>query len=233
MLGGPGMDHVQIHESKFGKRKYRRGHRVEGVWILGLVEAIYLGPTSVRERQQDGTYSTRVVEKHKAERRFLCTLPNRIARTLIPIIRKYALPGTTIRTDGWRAYSGLHQGMWNRVKKDLSARHRTKKECPYRLVEYLWHYENRNNIWNALARRFDHYQLITEETESGDFLDGDPTEEMDEMHAIDIQLDDSSDSGSEAGSQNDLDYNPEIRSEPRRAIRRVTRSRRAVVVIEN
>lgn len=206
-LGGPGVDHVQIDESKFGKRKYNRGHRVEGVWVLGLVEAIYLGPTSVRERQQDGTYSIRVVEKYKAGRRFLCTLPNRNARTLIPIIRKYVLPGTTIRTDGWRAYSGLHrreymdrrtgalvvalanddqymyqhqvvnhsinfatedhvrqnrtvglintniiEGMWNHVKKDLSARHRTKKECPYRLVEYLWHYENRNNIWNALVR---------------------------------------------------------------------------------
>ncbi|KAG1435618.1 hypothetical protein G6F56_013903 [Rhizopus delemar] len=85
MLGGPGVDHVQIDESKFGKRKYHRGHRVEGVWVLGLVEAIYLGPTSVRERQQDGTYSVRVVEKYEAGRRFLCTLPNRNARTLIPI----------------------------------------------------------------------------------------------------------------------------------------------------
>lgn len=29
---------LEIDESKFGKRKYNRGHHVEGVWILGCVE---------------------------------------------------------------------------------------------------------------------------------------------------------------------------------------------------
>jgi len=29
---------VGLDESKFGKRKYSKGHRVEGVWILGMVE---------------------------------------------------------------------------------------------------------------------------------------------------------------------------------------------------
>ncbi|KAG1442410.1 hypothetical protein G6F56_011072 [Rhizopus delemar] len=56
---------------------------------------------------------------------------------------------------------------------------------------------------------------------------------MDEMHVIDIGLDDSSDSESEAGLQNDSDYNPKTISEPPRAIRRITRSRRAVVIIKN
>jgi hypothetical protein len=36
-IGGNGMI-VEIDESKFGKRKYNRGHRVEGVWILGMIE---------------------------------------------------------------------------------------------------------------------------------------------------------------------------------------------------
>ncbi len=29
---------VEMDESKFGKRKYHQGHRVEGVWVVGAVE---------------------------------------------------------------------------------------------------------------------------------------------------------------------------------------------------
>ncbi|XP_069968835.1 uncharacterized protein [Bactrocera oleae] len=36
-IGGPGKK-VQIDESKFGKRKYNKGRRVEGYWVLGMVE---------------------------------------------------------------------------------------------------------------------------------------------------------------------------------------------------
>jgi hypothetical protein len=36
-VGGEGVV-VELDESKFGKRKYHRGHMVEGVWVLGGVE---------------------------------------------------------------------------------------------------------------------------------------------------------------------------------------------------
>lgn len=36
-LGGPGMI-VEIDESKFGRRKYHRGHKVEGQWVFGGIE---------------------------------------------------------------------------------------------------------------------------------------------------------------------------------------------------
>jgi hypothetical protein len=36
-IGGLGII-VEEDESKFGKRKYHRGHRIEGVWVIGGVE---------------------------------------------------------------------------------------------------------------------------------------------------------------------------------------------------
>ena len=36
-LGGIG-EIVEIDESKFGKRKYHRGHRVEGQWVFGGIQ---------------------------------------------------------------------------------------------------------------------------------------------------------------------------------------------------
>jgi hypothetical protein len=36
-IGGPGKT-IQIDESKFGKRKYHRGHKLEGQWVFGGIE---------------------------------------------------------------------------------------------------------------------------------------------------------------------------------------------------
>ena len=36
-IGGKGLV-VEIDESKFGKRKYWRGHKVEGCWVFGGLE---------------------------------------------------------------------------------------------------------------------------------------------------------------------------------------------------
>ena len=37
IIGGPGII-VEIDESKFGKRKYYKGRRVDGVWVFGGIE---------------------------------------------------------------------------------------------------------------------------------------------------------------------------------------------------
>lgn len=82
-IGGPGRI-VQIDEAKFGRRKYHRGRRVKGHWILGLIE--------------DGSDDLRLE---------ICPDNIRSAAVLVPLIQKHVAPGTLIRTDGWKGYSSL------------------------------------------------------------------------------------------------------------------------------
>ena len=64
-IGGYGK-RVQIDESKFGKRKYHRGHRIEGQWVFGGIE--------------EGT-----------RRNFMVCVEKRDAATLIPLIERSVL----------------------------------------------------------------------------------------------------------------------------------------------
>jgi len=81
MIGGEGKV-VEIDESKFGKRKYHRGHYVKGQWVFCGIER--------------GTGQT-----------FLVAMHERSAETLIGLIKQWILPGTTIISDCWVAYSSL------------------------------------------------------------------------------------------------------------------------------
>ena len=69
-LGGPGKI-VEIDESKIGKRKYHRGHVVEGQWVFGRIE----------------------VDSRKC---FIVTVEDRTEATLIAHIQDWIEPGTTI-----------------------------------------------------------------------------------------------------------------------------------------
>ncbi|CAK1587671.1 unnamed protein product [Parnassius mnemosyne] len=75
---------VQIYESKFGKRKYNKGRRIEGHWILGLIE--------------DGSEDLRLE---------VCPENIRSADALVPLINKHVAEDTTVHTDFWRAYDFL------------------------------------------------------------------------------------------------------------------------------
>ena len=59
-IGGNGIE-VEIDESKFGKRKYHQGHRVEGQWVFGGQE------------------------KYNKKQFSMIPVPNRKESTLIPI----------------------------------------------------------------------------------------------------------------------------------------------------
>jgi ISXO2-like transposase domain len=151
IIGGPGIM-VQIDESKFGKRKYNRGHPVDGVWILGGVE---------------------ITPERKI---FLKVINNRNANTLVEIITSHVRTGSIIVTDCWRGYSrlglfgyehktvnhsevfvneeGFHtnniEGTWSSLKRNTSARNRTENLIKGKLFEYIWRRKNEGNIWNAL-----------------------------------------------------------------------------------
>jgi transposase-like protein len=82
-IGGPNRT-VEIDESKFGRRKYHRGHPVRGQWVFGGVE-------------------------RESGRLFLVPVPDRTADTLEAIIRDRIEPGTTVISDCWGAYRNLDQ----------------------------------------------------------------------------------------------------------------------------
>ena len=91
-IGGVGCI-VEIDESKFGKRKYNRGRRVVGKWVLcGFCRT---------------TGDCFLVE---------CTGNRRDHNTLITLIKEHVLPGTTILTDKWKGYNALqHHGFPHQV----------------------------------------------------------------------------------------------------------------------
>ena len=80
-VGGPGK-RVEIDESKFGKRKYHRGRRVDGQWVFGGIE-------------------------RESKNSFFACVDDRSAATLIPLILRWVKPGTTIISDCWKAYGSL------------------------------------------------------------------------------------------------------------------------------
>lgn len=113
MIGGPGKV-VEIDESKFGKRKYHRGHRVEGCWVFGGVE-------------------------RESGRAFMIPVKKRSAAYLIPIIRHFVAPGTTIISDCWRAYSGLNQEGFNHLMVNHSLNFKDPETGAHtNTIECLW-----------------------------------------------------------------------------------------------
>jgi transposase-like protein len=82
-IGGIGKT-VEIDESKFGKRKYNKGHHVKGQWVFGGVER--------------GSGKT-----------FLVAVHDRTAETLISTMKQWIHPGTTIISDCWASYSTVSE----------------------------------------------------------------------------------------------------------------------------
>lgn len=152
-IGGPGII-VEIDESKLSKRKYNRGHHVDGVWVVGGVE-------------------------RTAERKlFVVEVENRNAETLKEIIEEYVIHGSIIYTDCWRGYNFLNnnenfthqtvnhsvafidpitnvhtntiEGTWSGLKNKIPKRNRTKTEVGNHILSFIWRRQNEGNLWNRL-----------------------------------------------------------------------------------
>ena len=100
-IGGDGQI-VEIGESEFGKRKYNKGHLVEGVWVFGGVE-------------------------RGSMRSFLVPVEKRDERTLLDLIKKWIHPNSTIISDCLSSYGKLEELGY----KHLTVNHSVNYKDPY------------------------------------------------------------------------------------------------------
>ena len=153
-IGGPDVV-VEIDESKFGKRMYNRGHRIEGVWVVGGVE--------------------RTPER----RMFVVRVDDRSAQTLMHIIHAYVAEGSIVHTDCWKGYNttemnkmqvyhqqvnhtlgfvdpdtGVHtntiEGTWAGMKMKVHKRQRTKELVENHLFRIIWERYHKDRLWEQL-----------------------------------------------------------------------------------
>ena len=159
-IGGPGVI-VEIDESKFGKVKYHRGHRVEGVWVFGMVERIPL------------------------RRIIFVPVENRKKSTLEELLVNYVHPDSIIYSDCWRSYNELSElflahytvnhsenfvdplnnthtntieGNWAGVKQQTSIPYRVKGLVELHLIRYVL---KRNYEKGSAFKMFLKYLLLS------------------------------------------------------------------------
>lgn len=164
VIGGQGIT-VEIDETKLGKRKYHRGHRVDGVWVV-------VG-----------------IERTQEARIFLVAVDKRDETTLLNLISSHVAAGSTIMTDRWRGYLNITEklgfdhfsvnhskefknydtgactnkaeGLNNGLKMKILPRNRIKNGIEGHLGEYIWRRNNKGNLWNAFIQAMVdmHYDL--------------------------------------------------------------------------
>jgi transposase-like protein len=153
IVGGPGVV-VQVDETKVGKRKYNRGHRVEGAWVVVGVEMT-------------------------ADRRvFAEVVPDRSEGTIAIVLSRHIAQGSILQTDCWRSYNlsarifalehrtvNHSEGFVNRetgvntnmvegtnyaIKRAIPNRNRNNAFIEPFLQEFVWRRKHASNQWDAL-----------------------------------------------------------------------------------
>lgn len=151
-IGGEGVI-VEVDESKFGKRKYNRGHRIEGAWVIGGIE-----------RTPEAKFFVEVVERRDNE-------------TIANVLSKHLLPGTILHTDCWKGYCGIQEQLdvehrcvnhtlgfvdqqtgvhtntieakWAGLKRRITLRGRVSEKLPGYLFEQIWRARNKDHLWSG------------------------------------------------------------------------------------
>jgi IS1 family transposase len=201
LVGGDGVI-VEIDETKFGKRKYNRGHRVEGVWVLVAVE------------------------RTEERRLFASSVEKRDRVTLTQWSKQeHVEKGSIVYTDGWRGYNtrdicahtgvdiaeghkrvnhsrgfkapdGTHtntvEGTNCGLKQTIKYSRRTKGKVDLGLLEFIWRrkyeqYPDRmwRQFWHCLSSLQFGYIVDEEDIPSDDDIhdegdDGDGGDEHDD-----------------------------------------------------
>ena len=141
---------VEICESKFGKVKYWRGHRVDCALVVGLVE------------------------KTPERRLFMVVIDDKTAPSLKKIILDHVKSGCIIHTYCCKGYSNVgnlgftHKkvnnyllyrnpvtgvntnsivGTLSAVKRTTPVRNRTRHDMENWLIKFIWKRYNRENLW--------------------------------------------------------------------------------------
>ena len=144
---------VELDESKIAKRKYHRGHRIEGAWILGGVERTF------------------------ARRLFVVRVPDRSTRTISQVIDRFVKPGSRILTDQRKGYAYLRnesmyshetvnhslffkdpvtnthtntiEGTWAAIKAKIPKRNRSGDKVDEHLLSFIWRRQNSTRLWDG------------------------------------------------------------------------------------
>lgn len=151
-LGGPG-ETVEIDEMKLGRRKYNRGHRVDGIWIVTGIE-------------------------RTPERKIIAVpVEYRDANTLERVIRNHVHEGSIVCTDEWKGYSRISEhcgvghitvnhsrnfrdpvsgactntveGLNSAIKAAIPPQFRTDRHALHKLREFIWRRQNRGRLCDA------------------------------------------------------------------------------------
>jgi len=137
-IGGPGRV-VEVDESKFGKRKFSRGKKVDGVWVFGGIE-----------RDNDPPHC------------FFETVTDRSAEKLVPIIKWWILPGTTIYSHCWHSYSTLVSEGYIHSTVNHSVDFKSETGTRTNSIESRWHvakkslphFGTRKDLYNSYFARY-------------------------------------------------------------------------------